>query len=446
MNAEVKKTLDDVAAQIPDTLRTGYEQAIHFDPNTLAAPAIDGGRLRQLAHEESGIPLLSVSIDGVSPGLKGLLRHAALPVLSAWASARAGFDSALHPFVDRINAVREAEQKKVAIDLKAQEKEASIIQQAEAHKPYAEAKEAKTKANLHFEQLHQGDGGRPVVTFGNSWPYFVIMVATTTVEWLINFDALYDWLGRIYALAAGGTIIMAWAVGTAAHLHGTYLKQWSSRFAPHVEGKGRYTTLLMAATLLLLVVLGVAGWARYSLAMQGVVATGPTLPTDQVAAPPNPTVDVLVSLGFNLLVWLIGLIIAFFAHDENHELMDAEHERWKRTRAFNRLHRPWEKSITLAKARATRELDQLRAATTLAFNATKPQRDMLEQVDKRAEVVYRYLATHLQSCADLYRISLGKGLLERKHSVLIDGHTVSAQDYLQRSVELHSALFREIVQ
>jgi hypothetical protein len=445
MNAEVKKTLDDVA-KIPDALRTGYEQAMNFDPNTLAAPAIDGERFRQLAQEESAIPLVSVSIAGVSPGLKGLLRHAALPVLSTWASARAGFDSALHPFMDRINAVREAEHKKAAIDLKAQETEAAIIQEAEAHKPYAEAKEAKAKADLHFEQLHQGDGGRPVVTFGNTWPYYVIIAATTSVEWLINFDALYDWLGRIYALAAGGTIIMAWAIGTAAHVHGTYLKQWNSRFAPHVAGKGRYTTLLMAASLLLLVVLGVAGWARYSLAMEGVVATGPTLPTDQVTAPPNPTVDVLVSLGFNLLIWLIGLVIAFFAHDENHELMDAEHERWKRTRAFNRLHRPWEKRITLAKARATRELEQLRTATALAVNATKSQRDMLEQVDKRAEVVYRYLATHLQSYADIYRISLGKALLEKKHSVLIDGQTLPAQDYLQRSVEVPPSLFREIVQ
>jgi hypothetical protein len=445
MNAEMRKTLDDVA-QIPDALRIGYEQAMHFDPNTLAAPPIDGERFRQLAQEESAIPLVSVSTAGVSPGLKGLLRSAALPILSAWASARAGFDSALYPFMDRINAVRESEHKKVAIGLKAQEKEVSIIQEAEAHKPYAEAKEAKTKANLHFEQLHQGDGGRPVVTFGNTWFYYVIIAATTSVEWLINFDALYDWLGRIYALAAGGTIIMAWAVGTAAHVHGTYLKQWNSRFAPYAAGKGRYTTLLVAATLLLLVVLGVAGWARYSLAMQGVVATGPTLPTDQVASPPNPTVDVLVSLGFNLLVWLIGLVIAFFAHDENHELMDAEHEQWKRTRIFNRLHRPWEKRITLAKAIATRELEQLRAATTLAFNATKAQRDMLEQVDKHAEVVYRYLATHLQSYADLYRISLGKALIEKQHAVLLDGQTVSAKDYLQRAIDLHPALFREIVQ
>lgn len=442
MSAE-KKTISDVGG-IPDGLQHAYDVVIKFEPSGRTDAALVNGALKHMAAEEATIDGLKIEQDGVTPGLQSLLRQAAIPTLSSWQSARSQFDTALQPYMDKINASLRAQDEKATIDLKAQEQEQAIVAEAEAHKPYADSKREKERAESHFEQLLQGEGGRPVNTFGHTWLYFLVLAATTSIEWLINYDALFSWLGVPF-LAAGGTVVLAWAIGTAAHVHGTYIKQWTSRFAPHTTGKGRYVVILIAATVLLLVVTAVAGWARYSLAMHSIAAQGPIIATDQAPAQPNPTMDVLVSLGFNLLIWLIGLVIAFFAHDENHELMDAHLERTRKRRRFNRLHKPWEKRIQLVKAKATRQLEQLRAATALAVTSSKSQRDMLEQVNKREEFIYRTIANQVQAVADLYRIALGNALAEKGNRVVISGQSCSGQQYLQVSIKIDARSLRTLL-
>lgn len=442
MNDETRKTLNDVAG-IPDALQASYEAAVSFEPARQLLPSVAQETLLRMASQEGAVDRLTAT-DGLTPGLKSLLRQAATPTLSAWLTIRSTFDSALGPFMEKINAVRTAEEKKAAINQRALEAEQAIIREAEAHKPYADAKHAKENADLHFERLHQGEGGRPVKTFGDNWWYYVILLAITSVEWLINFDSLNAWLG-VPALAAGGTIALAIGVAFASHCHGTYLKQWTSRFAPHSEGKGRCIGILIAATAALLLVLAVAGWARYSLAAHSISAQGPVIASGEVPSQPNPTTDVVISLGFNLIIWLIGLALAFFSHDENHELMEAHLEQWRRTRKFNRLHKPWEKRITLAKAKATRELEQLRAATELAHNSTKAQRDMLEQVERREELLYRYVANQIQSVVDLYRIALGKELTQHGYAIVVGGASRSGQEYMQSAVTVDARVMRALL-
>lgn len=448
MNAQMKpirETSDNTEGEnLPDPLRSAYEAAVRFEPSGLAETVLSSTTLRHMAAEEAAIDSIHVAVDGISPGLRGLMQQASMPLLSSWMMKRAPFDVAIQSYMDGINAARNAEVRRAEIERKATEAETAVIAEAQAHQPYTDSRREKEQADLHFQQLHQGEGGRTINTFANTWWYYLLIIGTTSVEWLINYDALFAWLG-IPFLAAGGTIIMAWAVGTASHVHGAYLKQWTSRFAPHTVGKGRYAAVLVAATALLLVVIGVAGWARYSFALHGLSTQGPVIQTDQVVAQSSPISDVLVSLGFNLLIWLVGLVIAFLAHDESHELQEADLDRWRKTREFNRLHRPWEKRIQLGKALATRELGQLSAATSLALAATKPQRDMLEQVGKREEFIYRAIASQIQPLADLYRMALGNNLNERGHFIYVGGQRYTGQQYKQLPVNIDARLLQKLL-
>jgi hypothetical protein len=442
-SSESKKDLNEVAG-IPDALQAAYRASVAFKSLLTGDSSGTDGLVERMANQEATVDSLPAGETGITAGLKGVLRQRTISSLSTWLEVRREFDSSIQPYMDKINAVRNATAKKEAIEKKALEAEQAIVTEAEAHRPYADSKAAKVTADLHYDQLIRGEGGRPVTTFGNSWQYVLTLAGITSVEWLINYDAFFSWTG-IPAIAAGFTIAMAFAVGVAAHVHGEYLKQRGSRFAPHSTNKGRDIALLALASVLLLLAIFVAGWARYSLAIHSITAQGPTIATDQVPQQQNPLTDVYVSLGINLIVWLIGLVVSFVSHDEDHELMNASLERWRTTRRFNRLHKPWEKRIHEVKAKATRELQQLGAATALDMASTKAHRDMLDQVEKREEAIYRSIVGDLQPIANFYRIALGRGLQESGHNIVVNGEAISGRQYQQLQADLSPAMLRGLL-
>lgn len=198
-------------------------------------------------------------------------------------------------------------------------------------------------------------------------------------------------------------------------------------------------------TAMLLIAITVAGWARYSLAMHSISTQGPVIQSEFSGGQQSPLSDVYFSLGINVIVWLIGLVVSYLSHDENHELMEAELERYRRTRRFNRLHRPWEERIKLAKAKATRELEQLKAATAMAVGAIKAQRDMYEQVEKREEDIYRSLAGDLQPLLNVYQITLGRELEARGHNIVVNGNALTGRQYQQLGLDLSPQLLRKLL-
>lgn len=447
MTTDKKKTLNEIAAP-SEQLQVAFDALMNFPLTTLVQvtePTDFLQRLQQIAEREATISSLKAEDHGVTSGMVGVLRQAATISLSPWSSLRGKFDSAVQPFMEKINAVRDFETKKADIEQKMDQREAAIIAQAEAHKPYVERKIAKLEADRHYESLIQGEGGRPVNSFGRTWQYLLVLVGITSIEWLINFDSFFAWTG-VPAIAAGFTIGMAVAVALAAHVHGEYLKQRNSRFGPASDTKGRDITYVLIATTGLIFAVVVAGWARYSLAMHNIGAQGPTIKIEGVGLDqPGPMTDVYFSLGINMIVWLIGLVIAFMSHDENHKLMEAWFARWRRTRQFNRIHKPWEKRIQTVKAQGARELDQLRAATDLAKVAAKEQRDMLDQVLRRDDAIYQVLANHLQGTVNLYRIALGTALKDNGNQIVIDGQVCTGQQYQNVAINLDAALLRSII-
>lgn len=438
-----KKRLDEVGRPTEE-LQAAYDALIKFRPNQLTAVSVSGESVQASVDGEATLNPVRGGENGITVGMQSLLRQAASGSVLEWTGLRRPFDSALQPSIEKINAVRDFEVKKAAIEKKMHEREAAIIEEAEAHKPYGDRKREKLSADQHFEEQHRNVGGRPVNSFGHTWLYVLILFGVTSIEWLINYSAFFAWTS-VPAIAAGFTIGMALAVALAAHVHGEYLKQRSSRFGPAASNKGRDISFLGLATLGLVTAVVVAGWARYSLAMHNIASSGPMITTTEGAPSVNPLTDVYFSLGINMIVWLIGLVISFMAHDEDYELMHAEWERWWCTRRFNRIHRPWEKRIQLAKAQGTKEIDQLRAATGLATESTRDQRNWLEQVDKLEESVYRTLAARLQPAVETYRIKLGNELGLKGHGITVGAKTLTGEQYKHLEITLDAAQLRKLL-
>jgi hypothetical protein len=444
MPADKQKTLNEASGPTEE-LKVAYDLLLKYRPSQLGNVVTPTDVLLRMAKQEATIETVKGGDIGITPGMRSILRQAATAMLSEWSALRLSFDSALQPSREKINAVRDLESKKAAIEKKTNERVEDAIDKATENKAYVDSKLEKEKADQHFEKKYQGEGGRPVNTFGRSWLYFLILLGITSIEWLINYTAFFAWTA-VPAIAAGFTIGMALAVALAAHVHGEYLKQRNSRFGPASDTKGRDIAFLTLATLGLIVAIVVAGWARYSLAMHNIGAGGPVIDVGgDVPNAINPMTDVYFSMGINMIVWLVGLVVAFMAHDENHELMGAElAQRW-RTRQFIRRHKPLEKKIQLIKAQGTREIEQLRAATGLATVVIQQQRDMLEQVERHEDAIYRDLASYLQPAVDSYRICLGAGVDEAAHQIVVGGKALTGPEYKQLDINLDATLVRAML-
>jgi len=445
MTVNKNKTLNEVGAP-SEELQRAYEAVMAFHASDLGEITISKDLLDQFVAQEASIDHLQGGDHGFTAGMKSILRQATAGPLAKWLTLRSAFDSAIQPFMEKIQAVQDFQEKKGNFEQKAQEREKDVIRQAEASQPYLDKKHEKIKADQHYEQLIQGEGGRPVNLFAHTWWYILILIAITSIEWLINYDSFFDWT-RIPAVAAGFTIGMALAVALAAHVHGEHLKQRNTRFGPASDHWGRDIYFLLIATAALGIAVMVAGYARYSSAMHNISSQiGITnIIEEGISKQIDPLTEVYFSLGINLIVWLIGLIVSFMSHDENHEIMRAGLEKWWRTKRFNWAHKPWTKQIMTIHAQAERDIARLRAATDLARISTEDQKNKLDQVEQREQTMYRVLANNTQAIIDLYRMALGKGLQSNGNHILIYGKSYTGQEYMQKPINIDADTIRTLI-
>jgi hypothetical protein len=440
-----QKNFSDIGGP-PEELQTAYKAVMVFNVNNVGELTIQKDLVDQLIEQEAGMNPLQGGDNGITTGIKSILRQATSVPWMQWLTLRGHFDAAIQPFMEKINSVHDLEEKQDSLKQKAQERENAVLAQAEADQVYHDRNLAKKNADQHFDQLMQGEGGRPINFFAFTWQYIIILISITSIEWLVNYESFFDWL-RIPAISAGCTIGMAVAVGFAAHIHGEYLKQKSSRFGPASDHTIRDISFLLLATILLIGAVSIAGYARYVSAIHSIGSQAGTVMIIQESLPKQsgPLTDVVFSLGINLIVWLIGLVVSFKSHDENHEIMSAWHEQWWRTKQFNRVHKPWQKRIEIIRAQAARDIDRLNAATELAKVSTEEYRNMLDQINQREKAICRALANNAQITVDLYRMSLGKALQSNGHHILIDEQSLTGQQYIQVPLTLNADTIRELI-
>lgn len=192
------------------------------------------------------------------------------------------------------------------------------------------------------------------------WWYPIALLLVGVVEWMLNYSAFLDSFS-VPAVAGGLTILVAAMVAFASHEHGTAAKQWKMKFRQSGDQGSLASWLLFGfATFGLVVSLALVAWVRYTW-VESLMARG----VGDLAILPK----VLQTLGGNLIVWLIGAMVAFWAHDASPKLQSNEKARRKLKAALKKAKKKLRKAITKHRMRFELEGEEKSEAAKIATNA-----------------------------------------------------------------------------
>jgi hypothetical protein len=168
------------------------------------------------------------------------------------------------------------------------------------------------EARNRYEAMQAEEGGRePTI---RNWYYSSgIMLFVLLSEALINFQSFMS-LGLFEYMAFGLTMLVAGMIAFAAHNHGTTIKQWKATFGGGVDDTHRRTAAFIfnLASAGVAIALGVVAWGRYSLITPIIER--------EILSGENASFwtyfwQLGASLGGNVIVYVIGVLLAYFAHD-----------------------------------------------------------------------------------------------------------------------------------
>jgi hypothetical protein len=269
----------------------------------------------------------------------------------------------------------------------------------------------------------------------NPW-YAMALTLIGMAEWFINYDTLFLFFG-VPIISIGSTFVLAAALAFIAHQHGEDLKQWKRKFGPGVERKNRPYGVLILATVGLIGLLIVVGWMRYQ-SLYSVMQVQPKaniLGTD-LSIRIDPVREVVISLGANLIAWLVGVFISYFAHDPD-PVYVANAMDFKRAEIrYVRRKARFDRAADQLKHRYAELVDEERNRSRKFESdlVLSEARSLREQVSQHEQSFAERARAFLITQASRYRIKIGEILLNTPQIKLFlnDGNRaeeLSSADY-----------------
>ncbi len=174
--------------------------------------------------------------------------------------------------------------------------------------------EARDTAAAEYQQARAYQNNRDAVV--TPWWYGVGLAVIVAMEMAVNFESVMQ-LPMVSSpfFATGLAILIGLAVGFAAHVHGTVLKQWHYWFNSFERTRiWQASRKLAIGGMLLAVSLGMIGWARYFYVqplIQEALING--------LEPPNVAFSIIFMTLSNVIVYGVGVIWAYFNHDADYD-------------------------------------------------------------------------------------------------------------------------------
>lgn len=222
----------------------------------------------------------------------------------------------------------------------------------------AEARLRWQKARAAYDELHARHGRearRP------PWWYIPSLVLIGVAEMLVNYESFASVKIFTPAIATGTTLLVALALACSSHCYGTFLRQVESRFGAFRRDGDRAAAarILALGTACLTLVLGAVWYARSSYLADELIEIAVV-----GGAAPSWISVVGGSMITNMVVWIVGVILAFFAHDEDYMYPVALDDRDKAEKAMraqqNRINQPIQRQFESIDAQCDRNVGQLR--------------------------------------------------------------------------------------
>jgi hypothetical protein len=196
---------------------------------------------------------------------------------------------------------------------------------------YSESEDAR-KLAANLEDAHRGYERKRAANGGEEsqawvrYRYLGALFLIAVPELFLNFQSSMRTIGlaglNSPALAAGLTVLLALGIAFSSHVIGVCIHQWGDRFGGDVGRKEKLHSLRFFSFgwSLFFLVIAIVSYGRYLLfaddleraILMGRTTTGGAL------------LQVGYTVGGNILVWLIGIVISMQAHDKVDGLGEAK--------------------------------------------------------------------------------------------------------------------------
>jgi hypothetical protein len=258
--------------------------------------------------------------DGLITSIRDTLYGRIQEYLQGFAAVKQAFNAKFQPFQSQIEDFEVIPEKILALSAEAEAKITEEKRRLDSDRVGEDYRNTKSRYDSQVDRHAYRPNMKAVSSrfpFDVSPIYLVIMLMLGTAEWFINYDTLFEFFG-IPIIAIGATLILALGLAVIAHQHGVDLKQWKKKFGPGIESHNRPYGILILATLGLFGLITVTGWMRYQ-SLMSVIQSQSTanIIGTQYSAQIDPEREVIISLGANILAWLVGVFISYFAHDSD---------------------------------------------------------------------------------------------------------------------------------
>ena len=389
------------------------QRALAFPLSRASGLLIAPERAQDWAQQEAGFGTIPVDENGMSAGMKLNLMQPVRAVMSEWRQARSDFDTALQPKMASLDAVRRAQSEVADAERQRDEELSGIEKKLETNDEYVRRHDLKETSYTRWKDLQDTHSGRSATMFAYT-PWYVMIIACIGVsEWFINYDVLLQFTG-VPAIAAGSTILLGALLAFAAHGYGELLKQWSFRFSEsrNPADRARDRRFLGLSSTALLIVLAAAGCSRYAAALQ-ILATQAhhSLLNNLGVTDVNPLRDVLISLLANVAAWIVGVFIAYIAHDDDPDYANATRQWTRAHAAWAALRKPYAEQQKHIEAKFTKTINDRRNAAKTRIASVETELNLFKQVQSHEAALTKEVEQAMRSNIATYREALTRVLL-----------------------------------
>ncbi|MEQ6887230.1 hypothetical protein ABE957_00880 [Halomonas sp. CS7] len=347
---------------------------------------------------------------GHTPEMEGLIFSRLLRQTAGWVEVKTAFTNILAPHSKLLEETANLKEEKASLqDQRVNLKQSLTAEWEETKSEFKAARREAANAEDEYEKLYERHGNRhaKIVKLGIYLPTLALI---GMVEWLINWEAANALFAQPY-LAAGIVIVVAMAVAAASHEHGTLAKQWSHRcgFAAPPGIRSRNYTALGFTTLLFIAAMTLVGYMRYKLAFNDLVgasAFGGDNPFGARGSIGEVYTAVAMTLMGNLIVWLLGAMVAYWFHDSDPGFAEARERHLKASKIFETWSRRMEKAIREREQRLTMQIEEVENTLNSRMKQGRLLVDMSEQVQEQEKMLFGRLKEVVDENLKTYRRAL----------------------------------------
>lgn len=213
------------------------------------------------------------------------------------------------------------------------------------------------EARAQYEQMKM-EHGREDANEWAPWIYVTVLTVLAIPELPLNFQSLLTFFATVPVIAVVLAIAIAVGIATSSHIVGTVIKQWGELFGGQVgrRDKMRAARYFALGILLVLVAMALVYFPRTSIfqaALERKRALNETLTLTDYTG-------LLVSVGGNFLIWLIGVVVAYVAHSHIPGLGAAQRRMLRAQTEVSKLFRELERRNIRHSSRAQQDSANIR--------------------------------------------------------------------------------------